>query len=202
MEAVSAVTFFSFLTAAATSYAFTTAYGARAAHALHETLSRWYVLGAVFAAAPLFGAGARPDTWYETIRPQHAPPDRVFGAVWTVLYACIFYAMIRALRTKDHVAVALWLSQYVSNVAWSPVFFGAHAPLAAFILLLLTLRASLLFLACVADNTAASLFAPYCAWLTFAAFLNLEAVSNAWRVESAAAATVATATATFDLGFQ
>lgn len=134
-----------------------------------------------FAAA---GTGARWTAaeihgWYQTlIRPGIAPPNGVFGPVWTLLYALmaiaawgVWQAPPSSLRTWG---LVLFLVQLGLNLAWSWIFFHQHAIGAALVevvLLWAAIGTTTLVFARVTP-WAAWLMAPYLAWVTFATALN------------------------------
>lgn len=62
----------------------------------------------------------------------------------------------------------------ILNWLWSPVFFGAEAPLLAFTIIVAMLTTILMFIvqAWKHDRLSAWLFAPYAAWVAFATVLN------------------------------
>ena len=117
--------------------------------------------------------------WYRTlVRPAIAPPNWVFGPVWTLLYALTAIAAWRAwlaapsqMRTCG---LALFLVQLALNFAWSWIFFRQHAlgaALAEVLLLWSAIGATTLVFAMVAPLSA-WLIAPYWAWVSFATILN------------------------------
>ncbi|MBS0275223.1 MAG: tryptophan-rich sensory protein [Proteobacteria bacterium] len=125
------------------------------------------------------GLVAEPNalTWYPTLaKPLFNPPNWVFAPVWTVLYVLMAVAGWRVWRITDFESRALlfWVAQLALNFAWPFIFFGVHAIGLALIeiaalwfLVLLTMVAFLRV-----DRIAGWLFAPYLAWLSFAAALN------------------------------
>jgi tryptophan-rich sensory protein len=117
--------------------------------------------------------------WYRTlVRPAIAPPNWVFGPVWTLLYAMMAVAAWQVwqgapsgLRT---IGLTLFLVQLGLNFAWSLVFFRYHAiggALAEVIVLWIAIGATTLVFSRVAP-TAAWMMAPYWAWVSFASVLN------------------------------
>ncbi|MEO3433223.1 TspO/MBR family protein [Inquilinus sp. CAU 1745] len=117
--------------------------------------------------------------WYQELeKPFFTPPDWLFGPVWAVLYLMIAVAGWRIWRlprserrTRALIHYAMQLSL---NLAWSMLFFGAQAIGAAAIEIAILLYA---ILRCIAlfqplDRMAAILFAPYAAWVAYAAILN------------------------------
>ena len=131
------------------------------------------VVGSVFTVPSI-------STWYATLaRPELAPPNWVFGPVWTTLFALMgvaaFLVWQKGLNRKD-VRVALWVFflQLVLNTLWSIVFFGLHSPGAALIeiaILWVSILATILTFYKV-SKAAAYLLLPYIVWVTFAAYLN------------------------------
>ena len=73
-------------------------------------------------------------------------------------------------------ALALWWLQLGLNAAWSPVFFGARRPGAAALVIsaLLPAVAATAVASARVDRRAGLLYAPYLAWSTYAAALNVE----------------------------
>ena len=146
---------------------------------------RWIWLGAwlglCFAVAGVSGSWTASEIrgWYRTLhRPGIAPPDWVFGPIWTLLYALMAIAAWRvwlaapsALRTWG---LVLFLVQLALNFAWSWIFFRQHAIGAALLevgILWVFIGATTLLFARVTP-IAAGLMAPYWAWVTFATALN------------------------------
>jgi tryptophan-rich sensory protein len=118
-------------------------------------------------------------TWYRALRKSRLnPPDKVFGPVWTVLYAASSLSATRVFRAEPSPertrALALWGAQQTFNALWTPLFFGQRKATAALVDLGL-LWASLAAYAKTAghvDRRAAELVVPYLAWVTFAGLLN------------------------------
>jgi benzodiazapine receptor len=132
---------------------------------------------ALAAAAGAFSAQFAPGAWYAGLaRPPLAPPNAVFGPVWTVLYVAIAVAgwLVWKARPASPAPLARWAGQLALNAAWSWLFFGLQRPGLALALILALLAA-------VAATTAAFfgvrraagwLLAPYAAWVAFASYLN------------------------------
>lgn len=117
--------------------------------------------------------------WYPALRkPFLNPPDWVFAPVWSFLYILIAVAGWRLWSGKPRTsfrARALFAGQLALNAAWSPVFFGLRSLAGglAVVLLLWFSIAALFRTLRREDRTTALLLAPYWAWVTFAAYLNL-----------------------------
>ena len=117
-----------------------------------------------------------PGEWYAGLaKPPFNPPNWVFAPVWTVLYVLIAVAGWRTFeRDRSSWPMKLWWAQLVLNFLWSPAFFAAHRIGLALLVILLLLAAILAFLVISwrQSRVAAWLFAPYAAWVAFAAVLN------------------------------
>lgn len=124
----------------------------------------------------LIGVLTAPGAWYEALnKPAFNPPAWLFGPVWTVLYIFIGIAGWRTWRQQaGGGAMRFWWAQMALNFLWSPVFFAAHRPGLALVVILLLLAAILGFIraALRIDRAAAALFLPYAAWVAFATVLN------------------------------
>lgn len=139
--------------------------------------------GASFSAAligSLFTSRDALDAWYANLnKPFFNPPGWVFGPVWTTLYVLMavsaFLVWRKGLDTRAvRIALAFFVLQLVLNALWTPLFFGAKMPLAAFIEILFLWAAILLTILTFArvSRLAALLLIPYIAWVSFAAVLN------------------------------
>lgn len=118
-------------------------------------------------------------TWYAGLtKPELAPPNWVFGPVWTTLFVLMGVAAFLVWKQgvkKRHVRIALWAfaMQLCLNVLWSVVFFGMQNLGAAFVEVVIFWLAiattTLLFYKI--SRTAAYLMLPYLAWVSFASYL-------------------------------
>ena len=146
--------------------------------------SRWGLVPFVAATAVVAAVGGAitrrgRGLWYRTLRkPPYNPPAWLFAPVWTALYGLMSWSAYRiwkrpasAGRTR---ALQIWTGQLVLNGAWTPLFFGAHAPRAAMVDLagLSVAIAGYIKVAAKLDRLAAALMAPYLAWVAFAGTLN------------------------------
>ena len=129
-------------------------------------------------AAAAGGALFPPGAWYaELSRPAFAPPNWVFGPVWTLLYLMIAIAgwlvwRVTGWRSRP---MALWGAQLALNALWTPLFFGLHwlgvallEMTALWLVILLTVRTFFRV-----SRPAGVLMVPYLAWVSFAWVLNL-----------------------------
>lgn len=132
--------------------------------------------------APLVSLGSMPGAWYAALnKPSWNPPAWVFGPAWTLLYALMAVAAWLVWKRDGwRWPLRLYVVQLLLNAAWTPIFFGAHElgwALVEIILLWTFILLTLLSFHRV-RKTAAWLFVPYLAWVTFAACLNF----TLWRL--------------------
>jgi tryptophan-rich sensory protein len=141
-------------------------------------------LAGCFGAAAL-GGFFQPGEWYAQLqKPAWNPPNWIFGPVWTALYAMMALAAWlvwqRGGWAVQRWRLGLFVLQLVFNALWSPLFFGLRNPALAFadiVLLWLALLATVVSF-WRERRVAGLLLAPYLAWVTFAAALNL----TLWRL--------------------
>lgn len=120
-------------------------------------------------------------TWYAGIvKPSFNPPNWVFGPVWTTLFALMGYSAFLIYESgwkKKEVKKALTYFgiQFLLNILWSFIFFGANFLFTAFseILLLWFFILLTIIKFYKIDKKAGLLLLPYLAWVAFAAYLNL-----------------------------
>jgi tryptophan-rich sensory protein len=147
---------------------------------------RWisliFWIGICFAVAAVGGhwtAGEIPN-WYQTLRrPTFAPPNWVFGPVWSLLYLLMSLAAWTVSQSEASPVrtwgLALFAVQLALNLAWSWIFFRQHAIGAAaveVVVLWCSIGATTLIFHGVAP-TATWLMVPYWAWVSFASALNI-----------------------------
>lgn len=139
-------------------------------------LAFWLALCVGGGALVGFAFPAGP--WFEALaHPTFRPPNKVFGPVWTTLYALMAFAIWRVESLPVRAAPkarTLFAIQLALNFLWTPVFFGMHAPglaLAVIVLLAFAILATIVVFMRL-DRTAALLLLPYLAWVTFASMLN------------------------------
>lgn len=117
-------------------------------------------------------------SWYPTLeKAELTPPGYWFGIVWTTLYAMMAVAAWRVWRKEgsvDTYAQRVWLSQLVTGLIWSGVFFGMRMPqeglaiiACLWLLIVFTLKRFWPI-----DRVAALLLVPLLLWVSFASYLN------------------------------
>ncbi|KAJ6485119.1 TspO/MBR-related protein [Mycena vitilis] len=124
--------------------------------------------------------------WYKNLRtPPGRPPRQVFPIVWPILYISMGYASHLAVKSLDGtlsasvksdcmLALSLYYSQLALNILWTPLFFGAKKIGYALVDSVMMAGATFYMTKLLASSspTAAYLLLPYCAWLSFATYLN------------------------------
>jgi tryptophan-rich sensory protein len=149
----------------------------------------WFGICFAVAAISSWWTANEITGWYrELAKPAIAPPNRVFGPVWTCLYVLmaiaawlVWLSAASPLRTWG---LVLFLAQLGLNLAWSWLFFREHeigTALLDVILLWAAIGSTIAVFSLVAP-LAAGLMVPYWAWVTFATVLN----AAFWRMNPAA----------------
>jgi translocator protein len=144
----------------------------------------WAAVAAVIVAA-LGSVATDTGPWYQQLKqPVWKPPDGVFGAVWTVIYACAViaasYAWAQAPSRRHRITVlALFALNAVLNLAWSLLFFRSQRPDWALWEVFFLWGSVLLLMAYTArfSPRCAWLLVPYLMWVAIAAALNREVVA-------------------------
>ncbi|KAF8897602.1 TspO/MBR-like protein [Infundibulicybe gibba] len=125
--------------------------------------------------------------WYKGLyTPPGRPPRQVFPIVWPMLYLSMGYASHLAVKALDTatspsaradltLGIALYYAQLGLNCVWSPLFFNWKLLGTALIDSVL-LAGTTYYMTKLLDgptNSKTTYFLiPYCAWLTFATYLN------------------------------
>jgi benzodiazapine receptor len=129
------------------------------------------------AIAGLFTAEAVPE-WYATLnRPSFAPPNWVFGPVWTTLYVLmgisLFLIWKQPKSKKRDQAVLVFFVQLALNFGWSFIFFYFNRiglALVEVVLLWVSIVVMLVLFYKI-KPLAAFINIPYWLWVTFATVL-------------------------------
>lgn len=121
------------------------------------------------------------NRWFLALnRPDIVPPGWVFGVAWTILYIMLGIALAMILHARGAkgrpMALGLFASQLLLNLAWTPVFFAGHMVTAALILIIviLFLAIATTFAFAQIRKAAAWLLVPYLVWLSFASILTFQ----------------------------
>lgn len=119
-------------------------------------------------------------TWYVYLnKPFFAPPNWIFGPVWTLLYFLMAVSVYLVWkqgwkRRKVKTACNYFLLQLALNFLWTPVFFGMRSPVLGLAVIIS------MWIAVVAtmrqfyplSRPAFYLLIPYLLWVSFATALN------------------------------
>ena len=140
-------------------------------------LGGWTLLVVITAMG---GILSPPGEWYASLdKPPLTPPDLLFPVAWTILYGLMIAAAWQVWRRTGllaGLAVLLpFVAQLGANGLWSILFFQWHRPdLALVNLVVLWVLIALTMLRFRRVHApAAWLLAPYLAWVSFAAYLNI-----------------------------
>lgn len=142
-------------------------------------LTRWALASLVLVLVAAVSAGYAPDGWFQSLRkPSWQPPNWLFAPVWSLIYLCLAAALAQLLLARAGLqrrqALLLFGLQLLFNAMWTPLFFGLHSPLLAFvdICLLWTFALASTLTSLKLDNLAAWLQVPHLLWVSFALILN------------------------------
>lgn len=137
------------------------------------------VIGAnLIGSIGIIFTGPNISNWYTTInKAPFNPPNWVFGPAWTLLFILMGWAFYIIWTTKaKNKTTAYWAFaiQFVLNILWSAIFFGAKLPGWAFFEIIVFWFAILwTFVVFYRINKMAGyLLIPYILWVTFASILN------------------------------
>lgn len=123
------------------------------------------------------------NAWYMALaKPEWQPPGWAFPVAWTTLYILMGLALaiiLNARRARGRgLAIGLFVVQLAVNLAWAPLFFGAHLVSFAVIhiAIILVLAIATTFAFGRVRSLAAWLMVPYLCWISFALLL-------AWEID-------------------
>lgn len=125
------------------------------------------------------------DSWYYALeQPDWAPPDYMFGIIWTSIFALIalagFLGWQKApTRRTAEIMLGLFALNGFLNLSWSFLFFRMERPdLAFYELIALWLSILALIVFCGRFSKIASLLLiPYLIWVSIAGMLNYQIVA-------------------------
>lgn len=151
---------------------------------LRMSFVRWALVTVPAVVLLGFLAGAsvtagEDSAWYRALaKPAFTPPGWAFPVAWSLLYILLGLALAMILNARGAtgrgLAICLFVAQFALNLAWTPVFFGAHrvALALAIIVAMLALASATAWSFGRIRSLAGWLLVPYLAWLCFAAALN------------------------------
>lgn len=129
-------------------------------------------LGAIFTFSAI-------ESWYQYLKkPSFAPPNFLFGPVWTLLYFLIGIASFFIWKNKENPKAKTLLKVYfihlILNTLWSFLFFGLKNPFLAFleIIILWFFVAYLALTFYKIKKASGIIFVIYLFWISFAMILN------------------------------
>lgn len=119
-------------------------------------------------------------SWYAyLVKPDFAPPNWIFGPVWTTLYILMGISLYLVWKNgfgKENVRLAILMFGYqiILNTLWSYLFFGLQNMLFGLIGIIVLWYAILVNMTMFArvSRKAAAFFLPYLVWVTFAGYIN------------------------------
>lgn len=150
---------------------------------LRASFIRWALFTVPLVMLLGFLAGRLVETgpgnaWFDALaKPEIYPPPAMFGIVWTLLYFLMGIALALVCAAwgarKRSAAIAFFAVQLALNLAWTPLFFGAHQITASLVLLLVLDVAvvTTVVLFWKVRRLAGALMLPYFAWVLFATLL-------------------------------
>lgn len=143
-----------------------------------------FAAGAALLVALIGGSMTTIGPWYRALEKSPlTPPDWLFGPAWTLIYALAAAAAVFGWRAAGDNRRRSWLLSLffcnaVLNILWSLLFFTVKRPdwaLAEVATLWLSVLALIVFHLKFSPRSSL-LLAPYLAWVSFAAYLNVEIV--------------------------
>lgn len=148
---------------------------------MRSVLGSIVCVGAPLLAAAVGGFASRDAaTFYaELVKPAWAPPPRLFGPVWTVLYLMMGVAALLVWRSapwqRTRAALSFFMLHLGVNAVWSWLFFRWHLGAGSFagIVVLWVMIVVLVVWFARLRRSAALLLLPYLMWVTLASALNL-----------------------------
>jgi benzodiazapine receptor len=129
------------------------------------------------SAGFVFPLGNNSEFFTSLNEPMFAPPNWIFGPIWTILYILIATSAYRITQQTHKyipIVIALWTLQIALNIIWVPIFAGAENLEVAFYYII-ALWISIIFYILASwkvDKWASIMFIPYFVWISFASVLN------------------------------
>lgn len=141
--------------------------------------------GAALLVAMLGATITDLGPWYYSLaKPDWAPPDALYGAAWTAIFALTALAGVTAWRAmpdrrESEMLVGLFAFNGFLNILWSLLFFRLQRPdwAAVEVIVLGVSVAMLIAYAARRSRAAAALLVPYLVWVAIAGVLNWQVVA-------------------------
>ncbi|MAZ94037.1 MAG: tryptophan-rich sensory protein [Bacteroidales bacterium] len=132
--------------------------------------------GALALGSFFTGKGV-PSDWYVGLtKAPWTPPGWVFGFAWSTIMICfsIYMAYLWPVVENKNLLIALFLIQWVLNIAWNPAFFYYHNVILGLVIIsaLTILIGVFLFIHWPELKLKSVLLLPYLIWLLIATSLN------------------------------
>lgn len=129
------------------------------------------------ALGGIFTSKGVSSIWYTSIaKAPWTPPGWVFGAAWTLIMICftVYMAYAWPLIENKKLLLGLYVTQWILNVGWNPLFFYYHQVFAGLLTIsaLTALVGLMLFFYWTDMKLASILIVPYLIWLIIATSLN------------------------------
>jgi tryptophan-rich sensory protein len=144
---------------------------------------RWAIVTVPLVLLLGFAAGravpvGNESAWYVALaKPALTPPGWLFPVAWTSLYILLGLALAMIVNARGargrSLAIGIFVVQFLLNLGWTPLFFGAHKVGAAALLIVAMLALSIVTTVLFARirTVAAWLMVPYMVWISFAGLL-------------------------------
>jgi benzodiazapine receptor len=128
------------------------------------------LVGSVFTISAI-------PTWYAALeKPWFTPPNWLFAPVWLSLYFLMGVSLylLWGKMQQARAALGAFALQFVLNILWSVIFFGAHQLFYGFVVISALWAAILatIVLSYSVSRGASVALLPYILWVTIAAGLN------------------------------
>lgn len=128
-------------------------------------------------------------TWYAQLRkPSWAPPARIFGPVWSVLYILIAvsfgFVLIQFLRNQiEFIIIIPFILNVVFNALFSPIQWGLRNNLLAAVDVLLVWGTLVWAMIAIYPEIqwVAYMQIPYLCWVSFASVLQITITAMNWN---------------------
>jgi tryptophan-rich sensory protein len=122
------------------------------------------------------GSGVSSSWYAELSKAPWTPPGWVFGVAWTTIMICFSFYMAFLLKSNENknLIITLFITQWILNILWNPVFFYYHNALLGLIVItaLTLIVGTFIVKFWGAMGLKNILIFPYFIWLLIASSLN------------------------------